>query len=202
MTKKSNQKGFSTVEGLLILLIVVIVAGVGYYVWHSQNKASTTLSKAAPNSGSATTDPYLGWNTVKLPTAKVSLRYPTSWKAATVLSTTSGDSVGLTGSKGYVLDVTYNTGGQSSASGSVLYSKSVSFSGQKDFLDYVGSSAVESVELAQSKTDATAIPKVGTFTVDINGHYLDGSTKTLAQAKADVNFRDTALVVESVKTVK
>ena len=205
MTKfKSNQKGFSTVEGLLLLVIVLIVAGVGYYVWHSQNKATNTISSSSSTSGSAVTDPYAGWQTVKLPTAKVSLRYPTTWKAATVLSSSSGDSVELTGTKGYVLDVAYSSGAQPSASvsGSVLYSKSVNYAGQKDFLDYVGSGSVNAVQLATSKTDATVLPKAGSLWVNISGHYLGGTTKSVAQAKADVNFHDTGLVVESVKTVK
>ncbi|MGC1177422.1 MAG: hypothetical protein WA843_05110 [Candidatus Saccharimonadales bacterium] len=51
---KSNQKGFSLVEGLLIVIAVALIAFVGYYVWHSQKEANKTLN-AASKSSQATT---------------------------------------------------------------------------------------------------------------------------------------------------
>jgi uncharacterized protein (UPF0333 family) len=41
-----KNKGFSTIEGLLILVIVLILGGVGWYVWHSKNETDKTLSQA------------------------------------------------------------------------------------------------------------------------------------------------------------
>ena len=38
-----NQKGFSVVEGLLILVIVGLIGFVGWYVWQSKNKTDKTL---------------------------------------------------------------------------------------------------------------------------------------------------------------
>lgn len=43
---QKNQKGFSVVEGLLILVIVGLVAAVGWYVWSQKSKNSETTSQA------------------------------------------------------------------------------------------------------------------------------------------------------------
>ncbi len=42
-----NQKGFSVVEGLLILIIVGLIGCVGWYVWHAKNNADANLNSAA-----------------------------------------------------------------------------------------------------------------------------------------------------------
>lgn len=203
--KKLNSKGFSSVEGLLVLVIILVIAGVGYYVWHSQNKASNTYSSSS--SGSAAVDPYASWHTVKLTTAKVSLRYPVSWKAGTVTSTSAGDSVALTGDNGYTLDVAYNVNKPGSEFiPTVEYAKSLTFSGKKVYLDYLSGSndkLVDSVQLSQSATDPFSFPVSGAFTVNVHGQYdTNAKGKSVAQAKADTNYRDTALVVSSAKTVK
>jgi hypothetical protein len=51
-----NQKGFSAVEGLLVLVIIGLVVFIGWYVWHSKNATDKTLSSAnkASTSSSAT----------------------------------------------------------------------------------------------------------------------------------------------------
>jgi len=50
-----NQKGFTTVEGLLITLILVVIGGVGYMVYHNDHKTkaaslSTTAAKTTTSS--------------------------------------------------------------------------------------------------------------------------------------------------------
>ena len=44
---KRNQQGLSTVEGLLILVIVVIVSFTGWYVYHSRHAANKSYSNSA-----------------------------------------------------------------------------------------------------------------------------------------------------------
>jgi flagellar basal body-associated protein FliL len=44
--QKLSQKGFSAVEGLLVLIVVLAIAGVGYFVFHAQQKSSDTLNAA------------------------------------------------------------------------------------------------------------------------------------------------------------
>lgn len=48
-----NQKGLAVIEGILILAIVGIIAGAGYFVYQAQNKAKDTLDKASQTSQSA-----------------------------------------------------------------------------------------------------------------------------------------------------
>lgn len=47
---KKFQHGFTVIEGLLILVIVGIIAGTGWYVWNAQDKANKNLDSAAKSS--------------------------------------------------------------------------------------------------------------------------------------------------------
>lgn len=44
---KRLQKGFTTIEVLLLLIILAIIGGTGYYVWHSRQQADQTLNTAS-----------------------------------------------------------------------------------------------------------------------------------------------------------
>ena len=44
---KKNQKGFSLIEGLLILVIVGLLGGVGWYVWQSSEKTKQSLENVS-----------------------------------------------------------------------------------------------------------------------------------------------------------
>jgi uncharacterized protein HemX len=51
MAKLSKeQSGFSIVETVLLLVIVAAIAGVGWYVYHAQQKTSDTFNAATENS--------------------------------------------------------------------------------------------------------------------------------------------------------
>jgi hypothetical protein len=50
---KLSQKGFAALEGLLILVIIVIIAGTGWYVWHSKSQADKNLNAAVNSSQSS-----------------------------------------------------------------------------------------------------------------------------------------------------
>jgi cytoskeletal protein RodZ len=52
---KKNQKGFSAVEGLLILIIVGLIGFVGWYVWHANEKTNENLAAAITSSNSKAT---------------------------------------------------------------------------------------------------------------------------------------------------
>jgi hypothetical protein len=47
---KKVQEGFSAVEGLLIVVILGMLGGVGYYVWHSQQQVDKAYSQTANSS--------------------------------------------------------------------------------------------------------------------------------------------------------
>jgi hypothetical protein len=48
-----SQKGFSVVEGLLIFVIVVVVGGVGVFVWQAKARTNHTLQTANQGAGDA-----------------------------------------------------------------------------------------------------------------------------------------------------
>jgi hypothetical protein len=45
-----SQKGFAALAGLLIIVILAIIGGTGYYVWHSKNQADSAYDKTANQS--------------------------------------------------------------------------------------------------------------------------------------------------------
>lgn len=47
---KKNQKGFSAIEGLLILVIVVIVGGTAFYVYHASKNTNNIYNAAIQSS--------------------------------------------------------------------------------------------------------------------------------------------------------
>jgi hypothetical protein len=51
---KRIQNGFTVIEGLLILVIVGIIGGTGWYVWHSQKQVDKTLGSAGQTSQKST----------------------------------------------------------------------------------------------------------------------------------------------------
>ena len=86
---QNNQSGFSAVEAILVLVIVVAIAGVGWFVWHSKQSADKTLTtnssttptfkKQTKAAATQTTDPYAGWKTATSTRAGFTVKYPTNW---------------------------------------------------------------------------------------------------------------------------
>jgi hypothetical protein len=85
-----NRKGFSAVEGLLIILILVVIGGVGYMVYHNDHKAktvsaSTTAGKTSTASSTKSTtettaNPYAGWKQYCDGIDKYCFKYPSTWQ--------------------------------------------------------------------------------------------------------------------------
>jgi hypothetical protein len=67
---KINEKGFSAVEGLLILIIVSIIGGAGWYVWNANNKAQDSLDNADASSST----------TANLKSKKGNFQLPAGWQ--------------------------------------------------------------------------------------------------------------------------
>jgi flagellin-like protein len=60
-----NQKGFTAIEGLLILIAVTLIGFVGYYVWHTQKQTDKTLDQADKSSQSSVIKPTQKYYTIK-----------------------------------------------------------------------------------------------------------------------------------------
>lgn len=50
--KKLNQQGFAVVEAILIVVILAIAGGTGYFVYHSNKKATSTYNAASKSASS------------------------------------------------------------------------------------------------------------------------------------------------------
>lgn len=70
---KKNQKGFSVVEGLLILIVVGLLAFVGWYVYHTKRTSSPTKTSTTPTLTQTTTKDYTDTS------GTYSLKYPSDW---------------------------------------------------------------------------------------------------------------------------
>jgi hypothetical protein len=84
-----NQKGFTAVEGLLIILTLAVIGFGGYYVYHTNHKAktaslSTTGAKTSASGSTKSTgaNPYAGWNSYTDVSKLFSVMYPSGWTAA------------------------------------------------------------------------------------------------------------------------
>ena len=84
---KSN-KGFTIIEGLLILIILAGLGGIGWYVWDTNNKTLDTLADAdAANSSvanvSKTKDATADWVVFSNKDGQFSGKHPKTWVEAT-----------------------------------------------------------------------------------------------------------------------
>lgn len=85
-----NESGFTLIEGLLVILILIVISGIGYMVYHDNHKSkpvsvSTTAGHktvptqtTTPPTTPPTTpvSPYAGWQSYTLPKEKLTFRYP------------------------------------------------------------------------------------------------------------------------------
>lgn len=76
---KSNQKGFSAVELLLILVFIGVIGSVGWYVWQSKNNSTSQITSNT-NTDEKPKDPYEGWRTYESKLSGITFRYPSDWE--------------------------------------------------------------------------------------------------------------------------
>lgn len=137
---QKNQKGFTAVEGLLIVLILVVIGAVGYMVYHNEHKtkalnastsASTTSTKSTVSNNDktvSTVNPYAGWKSYELPNDKLSFMYPSDWSIDTPrpispISSTQ-DFVQFKAADGFYFDIS-DGGYQYGTNGSYLASSTI-----------------------------------------------------------------------------
>jgi type II secretory pathway pseudopilin PulG len=86
--KKLNQKGFGAVETLLVLLIVGILGGAGWYIYQAQQKTKQTLNNTTQGAGESQKstkpaaqpkDETANWTIFISEKGKFSLKYPPNW---------------------------------------------------------------------------------------------------------------------------
>lgn len=109
---KTHQKGFAVIEALLIVLVIVLLAGTGWYVYRHRDRsiaASRSSSKQASKTSTVPTttqpDPYAGWRSYTSSTEKLTFKYPAEWTAipsSDSTQVTGADSLKLTSKSGKI----------------------------------------------------------------------------------------------------
>jgi len=78
-----NQKGFSALEGLLILVIVSLIGFVGWYVFHTKASVNNTYKSAVQTSGAvlpkSSANTTFDWVSYSSEADKYSFKYPKTW---------------------------------------------------------------------------------------------------------------------------
>jgi hypothetical protein len=98
---KKNQSGFSAVEAFLILVIVGIIGGTGWYVLRANNNTNKTLNNAGLGTAAKTrkktspaptppVDPTSSWTSYSSKSGKYSLKYPSTWATSPIPPSTCG----------------------------------------------------------------------------------------------------------------
>jgi hypothetical protein len=81
-----DQKGFTLVESLLVVITLALVVGVGFYVMNAnkdkKNDTATTSNKTSEKT-KPVADPTADWASYTSPLGKFSVKYPKSWATAT-----------------------------------------------------------------------------------------------------------------------
>lgn len=88
---KKNEHGFSAVEGLLILIIITVISGVGYFVYQARNKTTASLDNTAKSQGDpqktgvnkseekAVEDETTNWKTFTPNSKLYTIKLPDGW---------------------------------------------------------------------------------------------------------------------------
>ena len=162
---QKNQKGFTAIEGLLIILILVVIGAVAYMVYHNNHKTTVTTitttsnHKAVNSTKKDTASPYTGWNAYTLPKEKLTFRYPTNWTVENNFTDANNDGIQLTSKTDSSFEILVGAGPDISTSVNggdcVQQSDSVTFAGQKAYLDFEGFSNTNTTPPSCSPTSST-----------------------------------------------
>lgn len=204
---KNNQKGFSALETILVLAIVVIIGVVGWMLYKGHNKASSTaFTVSTKTTNGVSSNPYAGWRTYTLKDERVTFQYPSTWKL-TDDSTTSNDAIYLSDSNNIsmtISDINQSTGVIPPVT--VQYAAPVSFLGHNAYLDYYSSdlnnvNTIDTAILASSPTNIYATPfstknltPPGSFVINASSD----NAMSLAAIKNNIDYNDVKLIVESM----
>jgi Tfp pilus assembly major pilin PilA len=80
---KNNQKGFSVLEAILIVVVVVLIGAVGYLVYKNHDRTTTvvivTKTVSKPAKSNSTKNKYAGWLQYCSSHEKACFKYPSTW---------------------------------------------------------------------------------------------------------------------------
>lgn len=179
---KRNENGFSLIESLLVLIIIGLIAFVGWYVWQSKHKTDKLLttpssSVTAPvkksKTKSSAADKYAGWKTYTLKYEKASIKYPADWTISEQSSSDSKSTQGgvdlirLNGTGNFqmsIFDGGPNDYGLPFGGATIVHADPITFVGKPAYVvaweaGQQNTNAVDSINLTTSATSAVAFPQ-------------------------------------------
>jgi|GEM_PF-2205922 len=218
MKKIKNQKGFSAVEGVIVLIILVILVGAGVFVYKHQNKKSgsnagtTTPAKNEnnPNNSDKTkADPYSSWKTADIGTS-ASFKYPSQWTIQVNNDNSNEQVVDLTAPSGWLIQLKVATSDTQGSDEAWPVTEPITILGQPAYLTY-GSlkndkNAINDVTVSLNKDKANyhwvklskhAGQYFGMTTI-FSGTANDAAPTTLDKIQANADYAQLKLVLESV----
>lgn len=173
---KRHQEGFGAIGILLIVVIIGVISGAGWFVYNSHKNAnnsanstnkSTDSAKAADKAVTKSApDPYDGWKTYTTTYEKMSFKYPTDLTIAdtshaSVASqdnvTPGMDTLKLTGTGGFAISI--QTGLEGIGAGcpecTIDFSDPVTLAGANYYINYVnsGDGKISSVTVSKITND-------------------------------------------------
>jgi hypothetical protein len=132
-----NQKGFSAIEGLLIILVVLLLSFIGYYVYHAQNTTNSLYDnsgKITNSTGSKTSEKRVSLARDYLP---FTLSYPSDWEIRNESTTDYGfDNIELQ-AKGSVVETGNGEDLKSGALMDIMKSSDKSVNPENSFNEYI-----------------------------------------------------------------
>jgi len=211
-----EENGFSAVEGLLVLVIIILVGAVGYLVYknHQDTKnTSTSISKSKVVSPvkTTTTDPYTGWDSYTLKNENASFKYPSNW-LLTDSSNNGQDMVELNAPDSFYLNLdTVNLGHPSvDYPTSIVLSTPLTFVGQNGYINYFSAttSSTSSTIDAELSMNSTSIfdslfptknlNPSGVYSISL-GNKNNPITLTSIKSDTSSDFKNTKLILQSIK---
>ncbi len=210
--KTTKEKGFTAVEGVIIVLILVVLGAAGWFVYkhqHKNNKATQTSANTTDNSSdNKKNDPYESWKTADIGTM-ASFKYPSQWTAQTN-SDPSEQIVDLTAPSGWLIQLRVVKVDTTGSDGAWPATEPITILEQQAYLAY-GSlkndkNSINYVTVSTDKDKLKAhLPKLAKhpgqyfgMTTIFSGTANDALPTTLEKIKANADYAQVKLVLESV----
>jgi hypothetical protein len=140
MNKLNNESGFSVVELLLVIVIVVLLGFMGWYIYHNDHKTNVNTTKLSSTSISV----YSGWKTFATSYQKLSFKYPNNWVLTDNSTSNGNDDISIKSPSGLTVNMQALIPISSTdITASIISTSNVTFTGQSDYLLYYSSTAAQ-----------------------------------------------------------